>query len=364
MSGDITITWGILATGGIAHAFAQGLKSSRTGKLVAVASREQSKADAFAAKFSTAPGQIKAYATYEALLADPQVQAVYIATPHTLHAQWAIAAARAGKHILVEKPLTMSLTEAESIFAAARQHEVFAMEAFMYRCHPQTQRLVELVRSGLIGQVRQIQATFSFLSTAGAESRLVNPQLGGGGILDVGCYTMSMARLIAGVATGQPFAEPLQVLGTGCLEQDGTVDSYAVAVAKFPGDILAQLACGMRLNQENTVCIYGTDGSLLVRDPWVPSRDGGVTEIRVHQGLWPKRSLTERIAHKLDRWFDCHRDEYWTESIRIVSDRSIYAHEADTVAASIAQRQSPAMSWDDSLGNMRALDAWRRSLQP
>lgn len=335
MSNSTKLAWGILATGGIAHAFARGLASSRTGKLVAVASRDQAKADSFAAEFAPTHGSISAHGSYESLLADPAVQVVYIATPHSSHAEWAIAAARAGKQVLCEKPMTMTAAEAEEVFRVATEQDVFVMEAFMYRCHPQTKKLVELVRSGTIGEVRQIQATFSFLTLAGVESRLINPALGGGGILDVGCYAMSMARLIAGVARGKSFAEPVELKAITNWELDGAVDSASVAIAKFPGDILAQLACGVRLVQENAVRIYGTQGSLVVPAPWVPSGEGGTTEIRIVRGSE-------------------------TEVIHIESDRSIYAHEADVVARSLAQsqRQAPEMSWDDTLGNMRALEEW------
>lgn len=339
MSNSDKLAWGILATGGIAHAFARAVAKSHTGKLVAVASRDQAKADQFAAEFTPLHGPITAYGDYASLLADPAVQVVYIAAPHSAHAEWSIAAARAGKHVLCEKAMTMTAAEAEEVFRVAKERGVFVMEAFMYRCHPQTKKLVELVQSGVIGEVRQIQATFSFRTMAGVESRLINPQLGGGGILDVGCYAMSMARLIAGVATGQAFAEPLELKALTNWELNNEVDSTSVAIAKFPGDILAQLSCGVRLQQENAVRIYGTQGSLVVPEPWVPSGDGGTTEIRIVRG----------------------RE---TEIVRVESDRPIYAHEADVVARSLAQRQAPEMSWADTLGNMRALEWWLKAGRP
>src|SRR6266498_2977274 len=205
--------WGILATGAIARTFARGVAHSRTGRLVAVGSRWLESAQKFAAEFQIP----HIHGSYEALLADPQVQAIYIATPHPLHALWAIRAAEAKKHILVEKPIGLNHAEAMAIIEAARANDVFLLEAYMYKCHPQTRKLVELIRDKAIGDVRVIQATFSFHwpKPWNPDSRLTCNALGGGGILDVGCYPVSMARLIAGAATGAAFAEPVQIKGLG-----------------------------------------------------------------------------------------------------------------------------------------------------
>src|SRR5262245_32651872 len=142
-----SLKWGLLATGNIAKAFAKGVARSKTGKLAACASRDKAKAEAFAKEFNVP----KAHGSYEALLADPEVQAVYISTPHPLHAEWAIKAAEAGKHILCEKPIGLNHAEAMAIVEAAARNNVFLMEAFMYRCHPQMAKVVELVKGGAIG---------------------------------------------------------------------------------------------------------------------------------------------------------------------------------------------------------------------
>jgi predicted dehydrogenase len=238
------LRWGILGAGGIAATFAKALPLSRTGRLAAVGSRDGAKAAEFAAKH----GGARAHGSYKALLADPEVDAVYIATPHPQHAEWCIRAARAGKHILCEKPITLNHAEAMVVAETARQAGVFLMEAFMYRCHPQTQRLTDLIRNGAIGEVRMIQATFSFQAGFNADGRLFSNELGGGGILDVGCYTTSIARLVAGAATGKLFADPLRVDGRAVLHPETGVDAYAAAVAEFPGGILAHLATGVMLN--------------------------------------------------------------------------------------------------------------------
>jgi predicted dehydrogenase/diketogulonate reductase-like aldo/keto reductase len=330
------VAWGILGTGAIAHTFARGLEKSRTGKLVAVGSRAQLSANAFAKEF----GLASAHGSYEALLADPEVQAVYISTPHPSHAEWCIKAARAKKHILCEKPITLNHAEAMVVAEAAREHGVFLMEAFMYRCHPQTAKVVELIRAGTIGKVGVIQATFSFDAGFRKDSRLFNNELGGGGILDVGCYTTSIARLVAGAALGKPFADPLKLTGLASLHPETGVDMYAVATAEFAGGILAQLATGVGLNQDNGLRVFGSEGSLHVPSPYVIARDGGTTSL----------FLTRKGSAK-------------PEEIVVETKDYLYALEADSVGDALAQGklESPHMSVADTLGNMAALDAWRES---
>ncbi len=331
------LMWGILGTGNIAKAFAEGLATAKSGSLVAIGSRGRESAESFGAKHNIP----RRHASYQALLDDDQVQAVYIATPHPMHAEWAIKAARAKKHILVEKPIGVNHAEAMAIIEAAVANNVFLMEAFMYRVHPQTRKLVELLRDKAIGEVRMIQASFSFHARGAApEGRILANALGGGGILDVGCYPVSMSRLIAGVATGRDFANPTEVKGAGHLGSTGA-DEWAAAVLRFKGDIVAQVSTGVQLNQENVCRIYGSDGWILLPTPWVPSRNGGMSQIIVHRN-----------------------GEKEPQTITIDSPQQIYGIEADYVAAHVANRQaaSPGMTWDDTLGNMRTLDQWRAAI--
>jgi len=329
------LAWGILGTGSIAHALARGVLASKTGELLAVGSRAQESAEKFGDEF----GIPKRYGSYEALLADPGVQAVYVCTPHPMHAEWAIKAAEAEKHILCEKPIGINYPQAMAMVEAARENNVFLMEAFMYRCHPQTTRLVELIREKAIGEVKVIQAAFSFHAGFDPEGRLFKNDLGGGGILDVGCYPVSISRLIAGAALGRDFADPVEVQGFGHLGATG-VDEYAIGMLEFEGGIVAQIATGVAVSQENTVRIYGTEGSIFLPTPWTASRAGGSSgKIVINQGSRAK-------------------------TITIRCSRSAYALEADVVARSIKKRQapSPAMTWDDTLGNMRTLDRWRQAI--
>jgi predicted dehydrogenase len=342
-----TLRWGILGTGAIAKTFVEGLRSSASGRLIAVASRDGGKAAKFIADHA-AGTNAASHGSYEALLADSAVDAVYVSTPHPQHAEWAIKAARAKKHVLCEKPLAPTYAQAVTMVDAARESGVFLMEAFMYRCHPQTARLVELIRAKTIGDVRLIQAAFGFRAPFDAQSRMYKHAHAGGGILDVGCYPVSMARLIAGVATDNDFADPLEVKGMGHLGQTG-VDEYATALLRFPGDILATVATGVALEEDNTVRILGTEGQIFVSHPWVPAREGGKTEIIVQRTGEP------------------------AQSIEIDAGRHLYAYEIDQVAEAVdrlrtspgdalrGQAAPPAMTWADTLGNIKTLDAWRHS---
>src|SRR6187551_1168106 len=257
------LRWGILSTGKIARTFARSLAVSESGELVAVASRTPEGASAFAAEFGVA----RAHGSYEALLADPEVEVVYIAPPHPFHAHWSILAARAKKHVLCEKPLGMNHAEVEAIVQAARENDVFLLEAFMYRCHPQTREVARLLRSGALGQIKAIQASFGIDGAYPSSSRLLNNELGGGGILDVGCYPVSMARLVAGVVNGEQFSEPLSLKALGFVGESSRVDEYSSAILKFPGEIVATLSSAVQLWQDNSVRIFGSEGRLLLRTP-------------------------------------------------------------------------------------------------
>lgn len=321
-----SLSWGIIGTGNIARTFAKELPHSQTGKLYAVASRTQESADRFSADFPN----VKIHIGYESLLADPKVEAVYISTPHPQHAEWAIAAAEAGKHILCEKPLGLNAAEAMAIIEAARRNGVFLMEAFMYRCHPRTAQIAELIQAGVIGRVKLIRAAFSCGGQFNPNHRLFSNALGGGGILDIGCYATSIAQFVAGAAIGRPFADPMEVTGTGILCETG-VDVVAAATLKFPSDILAQLSCAATLRQESDLMVYGENGTLRVPTFWNPPGP-----ILLH-----------------------HYEDNREEAIESSPSLYKYALEADAVAQALPAQESPFVSWDDTLSNMRVLDRWR-----
>ncbi len=326
------VSWGILATGGIARAFAGGVARSKTGSVVAVGSRSVEGAE----KFAREMGVPRAHGSYEALLADPEVEAVYIATPHPQHAEWIVKAARAGKHVLCEKPLAMTRDEAARAAEACQAAGVMLMEAFMYRCHPQTAKIVEIVRSGAIGRVGLVQATFSFSTAFDPKNRFFSKELGGGGILDVGCYPVSLARLVAGADVGKAFLDPAQVTGAVRWHPETGVDAWAAATLEFASGMIAQVSCGVALAQDNCARIYGTDGWLHVPEPWVPGREGGAVRMYLKRG-----DATEEIAVETGEW--------------------LYGLEADAFGAALKAgwKEVPQMTVADTLGNMGVLDAWR-----
>ncbi|WP_343715160.1 aldo/keto reductase [Inquilinus sp.] len=333
VSRQSTLRWGILGTGDIATDFATALPHSATGRLQAVASRDAGRAAAFAARHGGT-----AHGSYDALIADPQVDAVYVALPHTEHARWTLRAVEAGKGVLCEKPFGTNHAEAMAVVERARERGVFLMEAFMYRCYPQTAALVELVRSGRIGEVRMIESSFGYHSSFAPGSRTFANALAGGGIMDVGCYPVSAARLVAGAALGLPFAEPLRVQGAGRIGKTG-VDEWAAATLEFPGGIVARLATAVSVTLEDSLHVFGTKGRIRVLSPWYgPGLQGG-------------RSAIEVTA-----------EDGTAETITIDQPQWMYALEADTVAAHWQRGEAPAMPLEDTLGNMKALDAWRAAL--
>ncbi len=330
---DPRLAWGIIGTGRIARQFARALPRTRHGRLAAVSSRSTSPPGP---EFSGA----RLHHGADALLADPEVQAVYIATPHPTHAALTRRAAAAGKHILCEKPIAMDAVEASGAIEAARRHDVLLMEAFMYRVHPQTAKLVALLRSGAIGEPRLIQASFGYHKPFDASSRYFDAGLGGSGILDVGGYSASMARLVAGVAHDLPFPDP-QTVQAAARIGTSLVDEVSVATLGFRGGILAQLSVSVSLAQENVVRITGTERQLELASRWFCSgRQGG------------RSSLTLR---------DLRRPDGDVEEVVVEAGDWLYAIEADAAAAAIGRREAawPGMTTVDSLGNMRTLDIWR-----
>ncbi|TDW14374.1 aldo/keto reductase [Kribbella kalugense] len=330
---DTKLRWGIIGTGNIASRFASQVPTSKTNEVVAVGSRSLESANTFADKWDIA----NRHASYDDLLADESVDAVYIATPHPMHVEWAIKTAEAGKHVLCEKPLAINRAWSEAMIEAAVRNDVFLMEAYMYRCLPQTKLVAQLVRDGELGTVHQIQATFAFAAGFRPESRIFADELAGGGILDVGGYPVSYARLIAGIAAGQPFADPAAVSAVGHVGETG-VDEWTVATLFFDGGVTAQVSTGVRLSDRNQVRIFGSEGYLVVEDPWFGG-DGKPTHVTLHKVGEEPRDISAEPA-------------------------LIYAAEAEAVQAAVqaGAKQAPEMSWADTLGNLTVQDQWRAAI--
>ena len=270
--------WGILGPGRISRSFLTGLAGSSTEQAVAIGSRDRGRAEAVAAEF----GVSRSYGSYEHLLADDTVQAVYIATPNGLHAPWSIAAAEAGKHVLCEKPLGVSAAEAQSMVSAAREHGVWLMEAFMYRFHPRTLRLAELVAAGDIGAPTLVRASFGFAVTDAANVRL-SAELAGGALRDVGCYPVNAARMLAG-----------PVRGVRAMARWHDVDTTLAGLLDHASGALGLVSCSLAGGRHNVLQVVGTDGVIDVPAAFTPPKDTAA-RLLVTRGTGTEELLFEPV---------------------------------------------------------------------
>jgi predicted dehydrogenase len=330
------MNWGVVGTGAIARDFVTALAQSRRCRVVNVVGSAPDKGLAFADHHRLPRGA----AALDELLADRDVDAIYVATPHPSHERVALAAIAAGKAVLVEKPLSLDAAGAGRLFEAARRRGVFLMEAFMYRCHPMIAALLERLGDGCIGRPRHVRASFGFRAPRDPNGRLFSPALGGGGILDVGGYPVSFARLVAGVVAGRSFADPVQLSALGDIGPTG-VDELATAELAFASGFTAEVSCAVRHDLGTAVTIYGERGRIELPDPWLPDgqRQGLASSFTIHGEGAP-------------------------ETVVVRAEQPVYALQAELVAnaAPALQPPFPAMSWRDSEGNMRVLDHWRSAV--
>jgi predicted dehydrogenase len=245
---------GILSTAHINRLVIPGAHASEKVELVGVASRDLGRAEAYAQKWEIE----RAYGSYEELLAAPDIDAVYISLPNTMHCEWSIRAVEAGKHVLCEKPMSRHPEDVQRAFDAADRAGRHLMEAFMYRHNPQTRRAAELVASGFIGELRVIRSTFSY-SLYDTHNIRLRTDVEGGSLMDVGCYCVSGSRLFGG--------EPESVCGQAYVGPSGT-DWVFAGTMRFPGDVLATFDCGTCLPNRDELEAIGTEGSLFLDDPW------------------------------------------------------------------------------------------------
>jgi D-xylose 1-dehydrogenase (NADP+, D-xylono-1,5-lactone-forming) len=308
---------GVLSTARINRPILAAARASPAVEVVAAASRDEARARAYAAEH----GIERAYGGYDALLADGDVEAVYISLPNALHIPWSIRALEAGKHVLCEKPLSPDPRAVEQAFEVAERADRLLMEAFMYRHHPQTKQLAELVAGREIGELRLVSSCFSFALTELANIRL-SAELEGGSLMDVGCYCVSMSRLLAG--------EPERVYAEA-VRLRGGVDVRFTGTLRFPGDVLAHFDCGFDLPRRSFVEAVGSDGSILVPDPWLIRREG--LEL-------------------------CRGDEVeWIE----VEHADRYQAQLENFAAAIRGEAEPLLGRDDAVSQARSLAALLRS---
>jgi D-xylose 1-dehydrogenase (NADP+, D-xylono-1,5-lactone-forming) len=249
----MSVRFGILSTARINRLVLAGAHESDRLEVAAVASRDRARAETYARE----QGIGRAYGSYEELLADPELDAVYNPLPNSMHVDWSIRALEAGKHVLCEKPLSRRPEDVERAFDVADRTGLLLSEAFMYRHNPQTARLKELVEGGAIGELRVVRAAFSFTIQDPANIRLA-ADLDGGALMDVGCYCVNGSRFLAG--------EPESVFGTGVTEAGA--DTVFAATMSFPGEVVAQFDCGFRLPMRDELEAVGSEGSLFLDDPW------------------------------------------------------------------------------------------------
>ena len=268
------VRWGILSTAAINSRLLPAFRESSVLELVAVASRSEDRAD----EYARTEGISRAYGSYEALLEDADVEAVYISLPNSLHVEWSILALEAGKHVLCEKPLDRRPLQVERAFDAADRAGRLLMEAFMYRHHPQTVRALELVQGGAIGDLRLVRSAFGF-TARGVDNVRLQADLDGGALMDVGCYCVSITRLLAG--------EPEAVNGRAVVGPSD-VDLRFAGMLALPGSVLAHFDCGLDVPAFSVVEIVGSAGTLRIPRPFLISdaeiehaHDGAVDRIEI-----------------------------------------------------------------------------------
>ena len=313
------IRWGIIGTGNIAHKFATGLRACGDAQLMAVGSRQQETADKFAAEFDV-PHR---HASYEALAADPDVDVVYVSTPHSFHHDNTILCLEAGKHVLCEKPFAINAVQASEMIAVARRRKRFLMDAVWSRFQPAQVKMRELIADGAIGELRMIESDFGFRAGVNPKARLFNPELGGGALLDVGVYNVQLASML--------FGPPTQIKALAQLGETG-VDEQAAVVTLHEQGRIAFSSTAIRTTTRHAACVFGTGGWITLDEPW-----------------WRTNGLTLVVAGKAPVHFDTP----------LVANG--YNYEADEVMRCIRAKklESDVMPLDETLSIMKTLDAIR-----
>lgn len=314
------IRWGILGPGSIANAFAEGIRALPDGILEAVGSRSQQRADAFADKYSVP----RRHGSYQSLVEDPDVDVIYVATPHPMHHRDCLLALQAGKPVLCEKPFAINRAEAARVVDEARQRAVFLMEGHWSRFFPAMNRLRGLVRDGAIGEPRLVEVDFGFRAGVDPKSRLFDPAMGGGALLDVGCYTLSFASMILGA--------PNHVEGLATLGSTG-VDEMDAMILGYPSGALALMTAAIRTTTPWIATVNGTEGRIIVHTAW-----------------WKPESMT------------LLRDGKEPEEIRYPLEGSGFNYEAAEVQRCLRAGllESPVMTWEETLSILGTMDTLRR----
>lgn len=316
---DKILNWGLLSTARINRALIPPLRVSKRNHLLAVASRTQEAADRYAREWKIP----RAHGSYEALLSDPEIDVIYNSLPNHMHAGWTIKAVEAGKHVLCEKPLALSVEEVDAMQSAARKHGRVVAEAFMYRHHPQTLKVQELVQNGSLGTLKLIRGSFGFVLTRAGDVRL-DPAMGGGSLRDVGCYPISYARTVAGET-------PREVFGWQVTGPTG-IDATFVGQMRFEREVHAQIDCSFAIPFHAFMEIVGSEATLYIPNPYKP-------------GLGEKIFLSRAgIA----------------ETIKI-KGQELYLGEVEDMADAILLGREARVSLEDSRANVAVISAFLES---
>ncbi len=318
---DKRLNWGLLSTAKINRALIKPLNASKRTRLLAVASRSISSAEAYAREWNIP----RAHGSYEALLADPEIDVIYNSLPNHLHAEWTIKALRAGKHVLCEKPFALTLAEVDAMSQAAHETGKVLAEAFMYLHHAQTLKIKEIVDSGVLGKLQLIKGAFTFTLTREGNYRWME-EMGGGSIWDVGCYPISFARMIVG-------AEPVEVFGWQLTGQGGSDESF-FGQMRFKDEVHMQFDCGFKSPSRSFIEIVGTDATLNIPDPFKPGRKN---EIYLN-----------------------HNNEMQTIKIK---GGELYSGEVEDICDAILNNRPPRISLTDSRGNTSVILALLQSAE-
>lgn len=318
------VRWAILGTSFISETMAAAIQESSISQLLAVSSRSDEKARLFASQFSIP----KVYTNYESLLNDADIDVVYIGLPNHLHSELIVRCAMAGKHVLCEKPLVLNADEAEEAFAAVDEAGVFCLEGLMYRYHPVTQKIQEIIHSGVIGKIKLIHAAY-----AANIAELANP-VQGGAIRNLGCYPLSLTRLLMD-------AEPSQLTGRGRLAQDGSGDRQASAILTFKNDAMAVVSCADDVEMFWQFDVFGSEGRLTVKtNPWLPAREAN-------------RIIVSRYCDDSVR------------EVEVSADKSLFVYQVDVMSNNILGNDSADVeeSRRHSVGNAILLAEWLRQVK-
>lgn len=321
MANDRILRWGLLSTARINRSVIAPLRVSPRNTLAAVASRDADKVKAYAEQWQIA----KTFDSYEAMLESPDIDVVYISLPNSMHAEWAIKAMTAGKHVLCEKPFANTVEEVDAMITAAQASNVVLAEAFMYRHHPQTLKVKELIDAGAIGQIRLIRGSFSFQIDAESNIRL-NRELGGGGIWDVGCYPISYARTMMG-------SEPAEVFGSAVIGKSGVDETFA-GFMRWSNGAMAQFDSSLRAPFRTHMEIVGSEGMITIPRPFKPGAQAEIT-----------------IGKSFDE----------VETIKIDGPEHLYIGEIEDMADAILDGKAPRVSHEDSRNNVKVIQALLKS---